>query len=185
MTDDKLNTNPNIPGTLRPGNNTNTPGTTLPGNNTNTPGTALPGNNPNSPCTAVFGGKAPEESVSPSAVSDSPLISAIIEAIQDRKGKDITVIDLSGLEVSNALQYVICQGNTPTQVSAIADSIRESVQERLGIKPYNYDGYRNSTWIVIDYGSVMVHVFVPDARKFYDIEQLWCDGVITEVANLD
>ena len=70
-------------------------------------------------------------------------------------------------------------------MAAIADSVREQVQERTGQKPYNYDGYRNSTWIVIDYGSVMVHIFVPEARNFYDIEQLWCDGVITKVEDLD
>lgn len=113
------------------------------------------------------------------------LTETIIEGIQNRKGKDITVIDLSNLETANALQYIVCTGNTPTQVSAIADSIRDLTLEKLKQKPYNYDGYRNSTWIVIDYGSVMVHVFVPEARNFYDIEQLWCDGVITTVANID
>lgn len=121
-----------------------------------------------------------------SASDQTPsLIEAIIDAIQDRKGRDITVIDLSALESANASTFIICQGNTPTQVSAIADSVREKVQELTGQKPYNYDGYQNSTWIVIDYGSVMVHIFVPEARNFYDIEQLWGDGVITNVANLD
>ena len=115
----------------------------------------------------------------------SPTLSqAIVDAIQDRKGRGITLIDLSDLEVS-APELVICEGNTPVQVAAIADSVREQVQERTGQKPYNYDGYRNSTWIVIDYGSVMVHIFVPEARNFYDIEQLWCDGVITKVEDLD
>lgn len=113
------------------------------------------------------------------------LTGAIVDAIQDRKGRGITLIDLSGLESSSAPELVICEGNTPTQVAAIADSVREQVQANTGQKPYNYDGYRNSTWIVIDYGSVMVHIFVPEARNFYDIEQLWCDGVITKVADLD
>lgn len=113
------------------------------------------------------------------------LTETIIEGIQDRKGRDITVIDLSGLDTANALEYIICTGNSPTQVSAIADSVRDIVLERCSTKPYNYDGYRNSTWIVLDYGSVMVHIFVPEARNFYDIEQLWCDGVITNVANID
>ena len=116
----------------------------------------------------------------------SPTLSqAIVDAIQDRKGRGITLIDLSDLEVSAAPELVICEGSTPVQVAAIADSVREQVQERTGQKPYNYDGYRNSTWIVIDYGSVMVHIFVPEARNFYDIEQLWCDGVITKVEDLD
>lgn len=113
------------------------------------------------------------------------LIPSIVEAMQDRKARDITLIDLSELEVSNARNFVICTGNTPTQVSAIADNVREFVQEKTGQKPYNYDGYKNSTWIVIDYGHVLVHIFVPDARNFYAIEQLWSDGVITEIENLD
>lgn len=113
------------------------------------------------------------------------LTQAIIDAIQDRKGRGVTLIDLSELETASAPELVICEGNTPTQVAAIADSVREQVQASTGQKPYNYDGYRNSTWIVIDYGSVMVHVFVPEARNFYDIEQLWCDGVITKVADID
>lgn len=110
---------------------------------------------------------------------------AIVDAIQDVKGQQITIIDLTSLEAANASEFIICQGRTPTQVSAIADSVREKVQKATGQKPYNYDGYANSTWIVIDYGSIMVHVFVPDARSFYDIEQLWCDGVITKVADVD
>lgn len=117
-------------------------------------------------------------------LSTGELCNAIVAAIQDKKGLDITIINLSQLETANAQYYIICEGRTPTQVSAIADSVREQVQEVTGQKPFNYDGYRNSTWIVIDYGSVMVHVFVPDARKYYDIEQLWCDGVISKIADL-
>lgn len=116
---------------------------------------------------------------------ENNLIDAVIAAIQDRKGRGITLIDMSGLGVSSATHYVICSGNTPTQVAAIADCVRGQVQEKTGQKPFNYDGYRNSTWIVIDYGYLMVHVFVPEARNFYDIEQLWSDGVITTVDDLD
>lgn len=118
-------------------------------------------------------------------ISDKELISSITDGIQDRKGRGITVIDLTALHVSNALYFVVAQGNTPTQVAAIADSVRETVQRQTGVKPINYTGYTNSTWIAIDYGSVMVHIFVPDARKFYDIEQLWADGVITNIPDVD
>ena len=118
-------------------------------------------------------------------ISDSSLITSITDAIKDRKGRDITVIDLCRLNVSNASYFVIAQGSSPTQVAAIADSVRENVREATGIKPVNYTGYNNSTWIAIDYGSIMVHVFVPDARKFYDMETLWADGEITEIPNDD
>lgn len=113
------------------------------------------------------------------------LTQAIIDSIQDRKGRDITLIDLKAIETAPAPGMVICTGGSPTQVAAIADSIREGVQQRTGQKPYNYDGYSAASWIVIDYGSTMVHIFLPETRKFYDIEQLWCDGVIREVPDLD
>jgi ribosome-associated protein len=63
--------------------------------------------------------------------------------------------------------------------------VRESLLENHRIKPYNYDGYRNARWIVIDYGSVMVHVFVPDDRELYNLEDLWNDAKITEIPDLD
>lgn len=113
------------------------------------------------------------------------LESTIIDAIQDRKGKKITDIDFRGLESSPARSFIICQGNSTSQVSAIADNIREEVRRKLDIKPYNYDGYRNSQWIVIDYGDVMVHVFLPDTREYYNIEDLWSDASLTEIPDLD
>lgn len=110
---------------------------------------------------------------------------SIIDALQDKRGRQITLIDISGLPASAAQQYVIATGNTPVQVAALADNVREKVLEETGLKPLNYDGYRNSTWIVIDYGAVMVHIFVPESRAFYDIEQLWSDGVINNVPDID
>lgn len=109
----------------------------------------------------------------------------IIEAIQDKKGKKITVIDLSSLEMASASKFIICQGNSTSQVSAIADNIRESLLDNLNIKPFNYDGYRNSQWIVIDYGDTMVHVFLPEYREFYNLEDLWSDAPQTQIPDLD
>lgn len=109
----------------------------------------------------------------------------IIDAIQDRKGKDITLVDLSGVESTTMSNFIICQGNTPTQVAAIADNVRESLLEKARVKPYNYDGYRNSQWIVIDYGDTLVHIFTPDTREHYNLEGLWSDGVLTDLPNLD
>lgn len=109
----------------------------------------------------------------------------IIDAIQDRKGLKIVDIDMSGLETAPARTFIICQGKSTSQVSAIADNIREEVRKRLDRKPYNYDGYRNSQWIVIDYGDTMVHVFLPEVREFYNLEDLWSDAKITEIEDLD
>lgn len=112
----------------------------------------------------------------------SPLI---IKAIQDKKGSEVAVLDLQKIETAPASKFVICQGRSSSQVAAIADNIRESIQESNGIKPYNYDGYRNSQWIVIDYGNVMVHVFIPEFREFYNLEELWGDAEVTHIPNID
>lgn len=112
-------------------------------------------------------------------------ISEIIEAITDRKGKKISLLDLKKIESAPSSSFVICQGSSTSQVSSIADSIRERLQKNLNAKPYNYDGYKNSQWIIIDYGDVMVHVFLPEYREFYNLEDLWSDAVVTNVPDLD
>lgn len=115
----------------------------------------------------------------------SPLQTEIIEAVLNRKGKKITVIDFGSLETAPARSFIVCEGSSTSQVGAIADNIREEVREKLGVKPYNYDGYRNSQWIVIDYGEVIVHVFVPEFRNYYNLEDLWSDAKINALPDLD
>ena len=80
---------------------------------------------------------------------------------------------------------MIAEGNTPIQVDAVADSVREYVEKSIGVRPYNYDGYQNSQWIVIDYGTIYVHIFLPEFRERYNLEQLWADAVVTEIPDLD
>ena len=109
----------------------------------------------------------------------------ITEGIQERKGRNISIVDLSHIESSAAQKFIICEGTSTMQVSAIADSIREYLRENAGIKPYNYDGYQNSQWIVIDYGDTLVHVFLPETRTLYNLEELWSDAKITEIPDLD
>ncbi|MCC8113862.1 MAG: ribosome silencing factor [Bacteroidales bacterium] len=109
----------------------------------------------------------------------------IIDAIQDRKGKNITLVDMSQIESAPTQLFIIAEGNSTQQVAAIADNIREKVQEKSGVKPYNYDGYSNSEWIIIDYGWAMVHVFLPTERQRYNLEELWSDAAIEDVPNLD
>ncbi|MDE6006515.1 MAG: ribosome silencing factor [Muribaculaceae bacterium] len=118
-------------------------------------------------------------------LSLSPLQSQILEAILDRKGRKITIIDFEHLETAPARSFIVCEGSSTSQVAAIADNIREEVREKLGIKPYNYDGYRNAQWIVIDYGEVIVHVFVPEFRNYYNLEDLWSDAVLHDLPDLD
>lgn len=117
--------------------------------------------------------------------TNTDLHSQVIEAIQDKKGQKITVIDLSKIESTPAPELIICQARSSAQVSAIADNIRDEVAGKLRIKPYAVDGYRNSQWIIVDYGSIMVHVFQPEVREYYRLEDLWSDGETTEIPDLD
>lgn len=99
-----------------------------------------------------------------------------VSAIQDKKGYDITILDMAKVDGAPTGEFIICTGKSTTQVGAIADSVREEIQKRTGEKPINYDGYRNSQWILIDYGDTMVHVFLPETRAFYRLEELWNDA---------
>lgn len=109
----------------------------------------------------------------------------VIEGVRDRKGKAITIIDLKRIPTAPTGKFIICQGTSTQQVMAIADSVREYVQKECGRKPYNYDGYRNAQWIVLDYGEIMVHVFVPETRTLYNLEELWADADVTQMPDLD
>ena len=113
------------------------------------------------------------------------MIKDIVEAIQDKKGHDIIILDMSKVDGAPATQFIICTGKSTTQVSSIADNVREEVQKKTGEKPINYDGYRNSQWIVIDYGDTMVHVFLPEMREFYRLEELWSDAETIKIADED
>ncbi len=113
------------------------------------------------------------------------LVQAIINGIQEKKGKNIVVVDLNDINDTITKYLVICEGNTPTQVSAIQDSIREFARKEAGAKPVSTDGTRNCLWVAMDYVDVIAHVFVPDARDFYDIENLWEDAPLTEIPDLD
>lgn len=109
----------------------------------------------------------------------------IIAGIQERKGRKITHINLSAIESSPASDFFVCEGTSATHVASIADSVRDYLLEHGRIKPYNYDGYDNAQWIVLDYGSALVHIFLPEERQRYKLEELWSDGKINEIPDLD
>ncbi len=113
------------------------------------------------------------------------LADKIVEAIQEKKGSRISVIDLDSIEGAICRYFIVCQGNSPMQVEAIADSVSDMVREDLGEKPVKVIGLENAVWVAMDYTDVMVHVFVPEMRDYYSIETLWSDAEITEIADLD
>ena len=113
------------------------------------------------------------------------LILKIQEGIQDKKGKNIVIADLTEIEETICNYFVICQGNSPSQVMAIVDSIKDHVREELHIKPFAIDGTKNAQWVAIDYSDAIVHVFLPEIREFYNLEHLWADAKLTKIPDLD
>lgn len=111
-------------------------------------------------------------------VKTEQLIDAIVEGIQRKKGLELVKIDLTKLNYTECKYFIICHGNSNTQVDAIAHSVEDTVEELLNEKAWHKDGYRNSIWILLDYADIMVHVFQKDSRKFYDLENLWADAHI-------
>lgn len=118
-------------------------------------------------------------------ITSPDIANLIIEAIQEKKGSGIKIIDLSGIESAGIRRFVICEGRSTAQVAGIADSVREYLLIHGNRKPYNYDGYKNSQWIAVDYGDTMVHIFTPDTRQRYNLEELWSDGHLTEIPDQD
>ena len=114
-------------------------------------------------------------------VSTDELISVIIKGIDDVKGDDIQLLDLRELENTVCEYFIICSGNSNTQVNAITGSIQKLVSKELKDKPWHIEGQNNSEWILMDYVNVVVHVFQKQIREFYDIESLWGDAKITEI----
>lgn len=113
------------------------------------------------------------------------LVNVIIEGIQEKKGSQIVVADLSEIEGSICKNFIICQGNSPAQVEAITESIAEMARKKLGEKPAHVVGLDNAQWVAMDYTDVMAHVFLPDVREYYDLEHLWEDAPVEYVPDLD
>ena len=111
------------------------------------------------------------------------LIDKIVEAMQDTKGEDILIFDLTKIENSVAETFIICSGNSNTQVSAIAGNIEKKVRNDLHDRPWHVEGNENALWVLLDYVSVVVHVFQRETREYYDIEELWGDAKITKIEN--
>ena len=115
----------------------------------------------------------------------SQLVKTITKGIQEKKGTNIVVADLQGIDGAICNYFVICQGNSPSQVEAIAESIGDFARKEMGEKPSRVAGLENAQWVAMDYGDVLVHVFVPDMRSYYDLEHLWDDAALTRIPDLD
>lgn len=106
----------------------------------------------------------------------SELAAKMVEGMEDMKASNITILDLRDIENSVTDFFVICEGTSNTQVNAITDSVEKRVREDLNDKPWHVEGRDNSEWILMDYVSAVAHIFLPEMRKFYDLESLWGDA---------
>jgi len=113
------------------------------------------------------------------------LVEAIVAGLQEKKGRDIVVADLTEIPDAVCRYFVICSGGSPLQVAALAHSVGDTCRERVASKPLAVDGLSGAVWVAMDYADVIVHIFVPELRTFYDIEHLWADADLQTIPNLD
>ncbi|HEU4469783.1 MAG TPA: ribosome silencing factor [Flavisolibacter sp.] len=111
---------------------------------------------------------------------NSKIIKSIIRAIQEKKGENIVSLDLRKIPEAVADFFVICEASNQPQIRAITDAVEEQVKKNCGESPYHYEGKQNMQWVLIDYVNVVVHVMMPEQRKFYKLEEMWSDAPLEE-----
>ena len=109
------------------------------------------------------------------------LIDNIISAILEKKGKDVINIFLGDIENAVCDNFIICHGDSNTQVNAIADSIEEKIKKNLREEVGHREGLANAQWVLLDYSNIVVHIFQKEYRDYYKLEELWGDAVITKI----
>ena len=112
-------------------------------------------------------------------------VKTIVVGLQEKRGINIVTVDLSQTSGAICQYMVICEGNTPTQVSALSDSVWDVARKNANEKPLSIDGTQGAQWIGMDYGTVLVHIFLPEQRAFYNLENLWADSKVIQVPNID
>lgn len=105
----------------------------------------------------------------------------ILEALKEKKGKDITTINLEEVEHAVCDYFVICHGDSTTQVDALTDAVYQKLKSEFKINAHHIEGNDHSLWVLIDYFDIVVHIFLQEKRSFYNLEDLWADGVLERV----
>jgi len=111
---------------------------------------------------------------------NSKLIKTIINAIQEKKGENIISLDLRKVNEAVADFFIVCEGGSPPQVRAIAEFVEDEMKKKCDESPYRHEGLKNLQWVLIDYVNVVIHVMLPETRKFYKLEEMWSDAVAEE-----
>ncbi|MCX2745073.1 ribosome silencing factor [Mangrovivirga sp. M17] len=116
-------------------------------------------------------------------MNSSELAALVVEGMQDKKAKDVVLLDLREVKNSISDYFIICTGGSDTQIDAIADSVEKKVYEETAENPFNKEGNQNNQWVIIDYVDVVAHVFSPKNREHYNLENLWGDANIKHYEN--
>ena len=111
-------------------------------------------------------------------MNSKEMVKIAYEALSDKKGQDIKIIDIQSVSVL-ADYFIIADGSNPNQVQAMADNVEETLA-KAGYEPKQIEGTRNSSWILMDYGDLIVHLFDEENRLFYDLERIWGDGKVLD-----
>lgn len=127
---------------------------------------------------------SPQSDIETKNLSREELNALIIDSIRDVKGKNIVLLDLTNLDEAPADYFIICEGDSTTQVSAISGSINKRVKTEGFTFPNHVEGERAAQWVCLDYFTTLVHVFHKEKRGFYQLEALWSDAKYTEFADL-
>ena len=119
-------------------------------------------------------------------ISKSELLcKTIVEGMQEVKAKDIVILDLRNVSSAVCDFFVICTGDSNTQVDGISSSVNRYTRKQIQDKPWRIEGKQNREWILMDYVDVVVHVFYKETRAFFELEELWADAVRTDIPNLN
>ena len=116
-------------------------------------------------------------------VNAEQLSQAVVKGMQEKKAKEIVVMDLRTVKNAIADFFVVCSGTSDTHVDAIADSVEKELSISAHQNPWHREGKQNKEWILLDYVDVVVHVFKKEIREFYTLEDLWGDAVLTTIAD--
>jgi ribosome-associated protein len=111
---------------------------------------------------------------------NSKLFKVIIAAIQSKKGENIISLDLRKIPEAVADFFIICEASSGIQIKAIADAVEDEVKQKCGELPFKHEGRQNMQWVLADYVNVVVHVMMPEPRKFYQLEEMWSDAPMLE-----
>lgn len=111
---------------------------------------------------------------------NSKIYKTIIRAIQEKKGEHIVSLDLRKIPEAVADFFIICQADSQPQIRAIADNVEEQVKKVCGETPYHHEGRQTLQWVLLDYVNIVVHIMLPESRKFYKLEEMWSDAAMEE-----